>query len=352
VPSELGWITAITAPHVLRAVRDAGGDADALAARFGIDADARYEDRIPVQTLVELWEVAVAFTKRRDLPALAATRAAHDERSLLGFLVANQPRLGDGVDLLDRYYPTISNAYCWRVVDDARHVALRVDPPGPIDRAGWRYYLEFEATDIVAIAARLTEGRIRPLAARFCHAPPLAAREALSRAIGVPVDFGAQATEIVYPRAAREAHVPSARPELCKLVAERLATLLEADLRNLSMTVRARSALSTLLAAGRATVGELSRTLRLTRRSLERALAEEGTSPGALLDDERRVRSLAWLPALGVEEVAQRLGYSDGRAFARAFRRWTAMSPTEYQDRSRQSRDDPRSDAEIRRTSA
>ena len=66
----------------------------------------------------------------------------------------------------------------------------------------------------------------------------------------------------------------------------------------------------------------------MSRRSLERALAEEGTSAGALFDDERKQRALAWLPTISVDEVAARLGYSDARAFGRAFKRWTGMSPS------------------------
>jgi hypothetical protein len=53
-------------------------------------------------------------------------------------------------------------------------------------------------------------------------------------------------------------------------------------------------------------VDELARELGMSRRSLERALADEGTSAGALLEDERKQRALAWLPTMSVEEVASR----------------------------------------------
>lgn len=163
----------------------------------------------------------------------------------------------------------MSDAYRWQVVDDSLHTTLRAEPIGPIDRMGWRRYL-------------------------------------------------------------RAAVVPMARPSLCAILVERLEALLEASERGTSTTARARTAIAAQLRAERGSVDELARSLGLSRRSLERALAAEQTSPAALFDEERRTRALAWLPALPISVIAARLGYSDGRAFARAFRRWTGASPREY----------------------
>ena len=105
----VAWMTAIGAVHVLRAVRLAGSDADQLAARFGVREDATFEDRIPVTLMIDLWEAAIAESGRRDLAPLAATRA----------------------DLLHRYFPTVSDAYRWQVIDDRHHTTLRAEPVGP-----------------------------------------------------------------------------------------------------------------------------------------------------------------------------------------------------------------------------
>ncbi|MBC7987226.1 MAG: AraC family transcriptional regulator, partial [Sphingomonadaceae bacterium] len=34
-----------------------------------------------------------------------------------------------------------------------------------------------------------------------------------------------------------------------------------------------------------------------------------------------------------VADVAEALGFSDGRSFARAFRGWTGLAPADYRDR-------------------
>jgi AraC-like DNA-binding protein len=324
------WITAIAAPHLVRAVAEAGGDAGALAARFALPDSPRYEDRLPLGLLIDAWEAAIAATGRRDLPLLAATRAEHDEHSLVAFIVANQPRLGDGIALLDRFYPTVSNAYRWRQIVDDAEMRLRAEPPGPVDRLGWQAYLESEAFDMIAAGRRMTSGRATPRAVRFLHAAPAPdVIAAATRACGVEPVYAADATEIVWPAAVLGLHVPTARPHLATLIRDRLEALLLAIDRGDSIVGRARLAIAGLLRDGGCDVARLARAVGMSRRSLERALADDGTSATALIDDERRQLALAWLPALSVDEVASRLGYSDARAFARAFKRWTGHPPSQ-----------------------
>jgi AraC-like DNA-binding protein len=69
--------------------------------------------------------------------------------------------------------------------------------------------------------------------------------------------------------------------------------------------------------------------LRLSRRTLNRRLAECGTSYRALLEGHQmaRARQLLADASLGVGEVAWRLGYEDPSNFGRACRRWFGKSP-------------------------
>ena len=327
------WITAIGTTHLLRAVELAGADSRVIAERFGFPARPTYDQRIAVTTLIEAWEAAISLTGSRALPVLAATRAAHDELSWLGFVIANQPRLADGIALCDRYFPTVSNAYRWRYYVGAE-VRIVCEPAGPIDRLGWQAYLEFEAIDLATIGRRITADAAGPIAVSFLHAAPEpAVVDALAGALGVAPRFAQPTCELVFPGSVVELELPAARPSLAVLVERKLATLLEADQRNAAISTRVRAALPDLMRGRACGVDELARTLAMSRRSLERALADEGTSASALIDEERMHHAVAWLPELSVAEVADRLGYSDVRAFARAFKRWTGKPPSEARRR-------------------
>jgi len=79
-------------------------------------------------------------------------------------------------------------------------------------------------------------------------------------------------------------------------------------------------------------LGEVARRLGVSTRTLKRKLAAEGTSFSEILDEERRERALLLVHslALSLEQVAERVGYTDLANFTRAFRRWTGTTPAAF----------------------
>lgn len=321
------WVTANTLPHIRRAVLQAGHDAkDAALANA---AGESYEHRITVDALVAAWETALALTNRREIPAIAADYALHDERSLLAFAVSNRPRFRDAMECFVRYFASVSDVYAWEIVASQHGVQLVAAPPGPFHRLGWQLHLEFEIADCVRSAMRVTAGIARPAVVCFAHAAPPPRTVAMLRdVLGTEPVFDCDAYAVAYTEEALDAPLPLARPALSEVVEARLAALVET-----SLSARTRTAIDRLLRTGDCNVDAIARALAVSRRSLERGLAAEGTSVSAILDEERKQRALAWLPTRSVEAIAERLGYSDRRAFARAFRRWTGSSPLELRRR-------------------
>lgn len=317
------WATAITGFHIQEAVVRVGGNPDAL----GIPTSSTsFEDRLELDVLAAAWERAVANTRRRDLPVIAADYASHDEKSLLAFCVSNQPRFREAMQCYVRYFPAVSDAYAWQVELEPEQARMFAAPSGPIDRVGFQLHHEFEIADSVRAAALVTRGVARPTTVSFAHrAPPPAVVDALANVLGVEPRFGAREYAVTYPIAVLDTPLPHARPALAVLLEERLEQHIASGA---TVSARTRVAIHKLLDVGRrCSVDAIAEAVAMSRRSLERALATEGTSASAIVDEERKRYALAWLPEYSVEEVASRLGYSDRRAFARAFRRWTGTSP-------------------------
>ena len=72
--------------------------------------------------------------------------------------------------------------------------------------------------------------------------------------------------------------------------------------------------------------------LRMSARTLQRKLLEEGVTFHALMKEARREMAQHYLgqPSLELNETAYLLGYEDPNSFIRAFHRWEGTSPGEW----------------------
>jgi len=104
-----------------------------------------------------------------------------------------------------------------------------------------------------------------------------------------------------------------------------------------SMQERVRSALSEMLPAGQSSIEEAATRLAMSKRSLQRRLAEEASSYQEVLNATRRELAHAYLTRSSASqgEIAYLLGFQDGNSFIRAFRGWTGQTPGEYRMRRR-----------------
>ncbi len=73
--------------------------------------------------------------------------------------------------------------------------------------------------------------------------------------------------------------------------------------------------------------------LNVSQRSLQRKLKDEEATFKELVTEVRKSLALDYLgqSEITLNDTAYRLGFSDHSSFARAFRRWYGLSPTEYQ---------------------
>ena len=93
--------------------------------------------------------------------------------------------------------------------------------------------------------------------------------------------------------------------------------------------------LAELLAAGEANADAACRSLKLSRRTLQRRLRAEKTSFQKVLQEVRAVLAINYLSdeRLKALEVAMLLGYSSISSFTTAFKSWYDMPPVEYRQK-------------------
>lgn len=101
-----------------------------------------------------------------------------------------------------------------------------------------------------------------------------------------------------------------------------------------SLSQQTREVIASQLPGGRMTIDSVAAELGTSRRTLQRRLGDERTSFVELVADLRRGLADLYLreTALGIAEIAARLGYTDPGAFQRAFRGWYGATPGEYRN--------------------
>ncbi|MCJ9427790.1 AraC family transcriptional regulator [Kordiimonas marina] len=79
-------------------------------------------------------------------------------------------------------------------------------------------------------------------------------------------------------------------------------------------------------------IEEAACSLNMTKRTLIRKLQDEGTSYQQLKDLVRRDRAIRLLGSRGLTltSIAESVGFSDPAVFARAFKGWTGVAPSDY----------------------
>ncbi|WP_299373629.1 AraC family transcriptional regulator [uncultured Tateyamaria sp.] len=104
---------------------------------------------------------------------------------------------------------------------------------------------------------------------------------------------------------------------------------MQVQLSEQAVSARVRAILPEMLPAGEATIDAAAARLRLSGRSLQRKLKDEGTRFQNLLDETREdlARQYLGLTDLNVEEISYLLAYRDPNSFYRAFQNWTGQTP-------------------------
>jgi AraC-like DNA-binding protein len=148
---------------------------------------------------------------------------------------------------------------------------------------------------------------------------------------GCPVSFGADANRLLIGLSEADHPLPTGNRDLAaahdRILVEQLARLDKGN-----VIARFRASLLERMTSGEFSEEDIARDLHMSRRSLQRRLAEADASYQSLVDDTRRDMALRYIqdPAKSATDITFLLGYSQQSVFTRAFRRWTGMSPSEY----------------------
>ncbi|MDD0972526.1 AraC family transcriptional regulator [Pseudomonas fontis] len=246
----------------------------------------------------------------------------------LFYLARNAGSVGEALLDLSRYFH-VHNNFAEVVLHRMEEHALLCYSSRTETLSGNRQVSELVVGVGHQLMRTLLGSRWQPTTVLFQHAP-LASPSVYRRLLGVAPRFNSAYDAWMFDEKLLATPLSAADKALHKLMQQHLDSMSAMGQEELPGYVQ--RLLRSLLPSGRVTVDYIADFMKTSPRSLQRRLAEEGTSFQKLLDETRQSMTLRYLKEsdMNLIQLTEILGYSDQSAFSRAFQRWFGSSPREW----------------------
>jgi AraC-like DNA-binding protein len=323
-------------PFIVAAVAARAGLSPAeLLSGSGIapDAPPRADDHVPVERYLEVWRRVMARVGDDAFPLRVASAFTLEDHELFGFLAISCETLGQAYEKTAAYRALYSVGARWELTEDAQATRLVWYPwPGDVNDPGYRAAMDLSVADMSHSIRRLGAAQPMPREVKLARSAP-SSTTAFVEHYGVEPRFRSQLYELVYSPDITGMKISSFNSRLrdyfeqgCRELSAKLGA-------ETSVATRVRRHLMSAMDGGNSSVDEVARRLGMSSRSLQRHLADEQTSYNDLLTEVREEFAKRYLTrgSVSASEVAYLIGFSEPQAFFKAFKRWTGMTPREFQ---------------------
>lgn len=317
--------------RILAGAAREGVDRQTLVGAAGMD-DVDFttpEARVPVSRLIALWQLLAKSPLDAGFGVRFGSSGRVRDFGLVGYAMYFSATLDDALGRLSRFSRILTESVAFRL-DAAREHRIVVRPDRGLD-LGARPEIDYRLAAVVAACREMTGMDIAPVEVTFPYAQPRSTHEH-RRWFRCPLRFAHRLSSIAF--AARDMALPIARRDetLAGYLSDHAEHVLRTMTRGSSFTERVRAAIWAHLSDGRPSLTRIASAIGLSPRTLQRRLAEEGTSVHDQVDHVRKAMALATLRdrRVPIDEVAFLLGYGEPSTFYRSFRRWTGKTPEEY----------------------
>lgn len=322
---------------IVATVKACGVSSDEVFARSGLDQAVLRDDeaRIPVSREAALWSAGTALCRDPHFGLRAAAAYRPGQFDVFDYVCRSAPSVRGAIERSIRYN---------RLLHDTAE--LRLEERGPLATVIHRWHgdpaaLSHEAEEytlgvMVSAARSWSGGRFTVRSVSFRHPRPADIAPLVSFFGTDRLTFGAADGAVTFERALLDMAMPAADPGLCSVLERHADALLSQLPRSSDFPGRVRELIASSLRDGAPTAEDIARALHLSARTLQRRLADAETSFGEELESVRKGLAARFLQdrRIAIADVAFLLGYSEARAFHRAFKSWTGQTPGQWRERA------------------
>lgn len=250
---------------------------------------------------------------------------------LVGQLIATSKNLQEALDELFRFKDLVApfTEFSLEVKNGKAHLMFEMDTS--VVNKHLNVHHDSVAATILTLGNALTGGRINIEEVHFAHPEP-EYRSEYERIFQVPVTFSNPKNELVMPSHQLQEPLLTSYPEYHKRVLRLAEEKLHSMEQGQSLGAKVVTFINKNLGNGPTGLDEVSSHFNMTPRTLQRRLKQEESSFAELRDHCRHNKAIRELadPNVDVDDLSERLGFSDTSNFYHAFKRWEGLSPGVY----------------------
>ncbi|MGI9324083.1 MAG: AraC family transcriptional regulator [Pseudomonadales bacterium] len=306
---------------------------DAVFETAGLDPNRidQPHARYPFQAVCDAWLYMAAASNNPHIGLEAGEHYRPSDFHAIGVTFLSSIDLIEALERLDRYETVLNSKIDFVIRQTADDITLTCY--GPETTPELQQMLEdLRMSVIVALARDGVGSAISPKVIEFSYAEP---RDLFRhrRTLSCPLVFSAPESRITYAKSDATRPFTAKNRDLARandLILDDMLKRLESH----DLISKVKRVVVEQLPSGTPSQEEVARLLATSSRTLQRRLAEQGTSYRNLLTAVRQELSRAYLAdrAIPLTEVSYMLGFSDTSAFSRAFKRWTGQTPASFRD--------------------
>ncbi len=352
LPAATPRVTGAYLLPLLETAAARGIDAASLAIAAGLAPDtlpplplqnpSDLPESLPAQDYIALLDAGARLADDPHFGLHVGERVRPGTYSVHGVVLLACQHLGQAFELTQRYE---------QLAHDLGRSQLALD--GGLARYGWtsqyprasRHLVESVFAGIRIFGCWLAGRPLAPLEVCFAHDSDDDADPAeYERVLGVAPRFGAGANTASFDAAILAVPVPNADPGLFPVLREHAERLLRERERNgvvgdvhAAVVRQLAPDLARALAPEPVRLAGIAAEIGMSARTLQRKLADAGSSFQQVLDGARHALALDYLrqDGLSLVDIAFLLGYQEQSAFTHAFREWSGMNPGAWRERQR-----------------
>jgi AraC-like DNA-binding protein len=309
-------------------------DPEKIFSRLRIDSSefSKPGARISFARMRKLWEASVQASGDRFFGIETGMRARPTDFYVLGHAWLASATLHGAFNRLCRYRHVISTAPGVDLLEPHEDGYVFSERLRPDDQRPPRVARDGGYAALFGLCDAVTHEPVRPL--RVTLTVPEEQRSArYEELFRCPITYGGDREIWIYDGDAMREPLTGSVPEVADSI-DRIAEQYISGLDAGAVSTSVRSLLVKMLPSGKTDQETIAGRLYRSTSTLQRQLNAEGTSYRDVLESTRRELAEQYLKegTLSKAEIAFMVGFADQSNFARAFKRWTGMSPGEYQE--------------------